>query len=284
MADPDPMEDPDAAVAKVVEFLSVRPSGDGWVGSTPDWFGPVLFGGFVLGQAVHAATRTAPEGSRMHSMHGYFLAPRVAGHDVSYEITPLRDGRSFASRQLRATQDGRAVFTMTCSFTADTEGYEYGRDLDESIPGPDELEPENEPGPWDTAEVGPTAPGPDGFMDSTHRIWLRAKRELPDDPHLHDAVVAVMTDITWTGTRPLHLEGDTQGLVSLDHAIWFHRRVRPDDWLFYDVHSLVNAGGRGLVRGTMHGPDRRLAVSVTQELRLRRYEDVPEPADGPGRT
>lgn len=277
MADPDPLADPEAVVAETVEYLSVAPDGDHWIGRTPDWFGPVVFGGFTLGQAVHAATRTAPEGSRMHSMHGYFLAPMLAGPDVSYEVVPLRDGRSFASRQLRATQDDRAVFAMTCSFTTDTEGYEYGRDLDDSIPGPDGLETETGPGPWEIAEVGPTPPGPDGVMDSTHRIWLRTVRELPDDPHLHDAIVAVMTDITWTGTRPLHLDGDTRGLVSLDHAIWFHRRSRPDDWLFYDVHSLVNAGGRGLIRGTVHGADRRLALSTAQELRLRRYEDVPEP-------
>jgi acyl-CoA thioesterase-2 len=100
---------------------------------------------------------------------------------------------------------------------------------------------------------------------------LRIAGALPDDPHLHAALVAFATDITGTGGRPLHLDGDIRGIVSIDHAVWFHRVLRADEWMFYDVQSLVNAGGRGLLRGTIHGPDGRLAVSVAQELLLRPY-------------
>jgi acyl-CoA thioesterase-2 len=92
---------------------------------------------------------------------------------------------------------------------------------------------------------------------------------LPDDPHLHAALIAFVTDITGTGGRPLHLEGDVTGMVSIDHAAWFHRPLRADEWLFYDVHSLVNTAGRGVLRGTMYGPDRCVAVSVAQEMLLR---------------
>ena len=92
---------------------------------------------------------------------------------------------------------------------------------------------------------------------------------LPDDPHLHAALIAFVTDITGTGGRPLHLEGDVTGMVSIDHAAWFHRPLRADEWLFYDVHSLVNTAGRGVLRGTMYGPDRHVAVSVAQEMLLR---------------
>lgn len=274
MTDAENQIDLDAVIAETIEFVAVVPDGDGWIGRSPDWFGPMLFGGFILGQAVHAATRTAPEGSRMHSMHGYFLAPVMAGHDVSYDVTPLRDGRTFASRQLLATQDAKPVFSLTCSFTNDGASYEYGRPLDSEVPGPEGLESEFGNGPWEIADLGPTAPDRDGVMDSTHRIWLRTARPLPDDPHLHDAIVAFMTDISFTSARPLHLDGDTRGIVSLDHSIWFHRRSRADDWLFFDIHTLVNTGGRGLIRGTMHGEDRRLTVSVTQEVLLRRYEDL----------
>ena len=105
--------------------LTVRAEGDGWIGDTPSWFGDYLFGGFVIAQAVHAATRTAPAGRRIHSLHAYFLRPVRAGPPVAYAVTPIRDGRTFASRRLEATQSGEPVLTMTCSFAADTEGYEY---------------------------------------------------------------------------------------------------------------------------------------------------------------
>ena len=92
---------------------------------------------------------------------------------------------------------------------------------------------------------------------------------LPDDPHIHAALVAFATDWTGIGGRPLHLEGDTTGMVSLDHAVWFHRPARADAWHLYDVHSLINTGGRGVLRGTIHDVDRRIAVSVAQEMLLR---------------
>ena len=267
----DAEHDIEAVVAETISFVTVHPEGDGWVGGAPDWFGERLFGGFVVGQAVHAATRAAPEGRRIHSLHGYFLRPVVAGRPVSYNIVPVRDGRSVAIRRLEATQDGAPVFTMTCSFTVDTDGYEYELALGRDAPSPDELAVETGPGPWAVAEVGPTPPEPDGTRRSTRRAWFRVNGTLPDDPHLHAALVAFATDMTGTGGRPLHLDGDIRGMVSIDHAVWFHRPLRADEWLLYDVHSLVNAGGRGLLRGTMRGLDRRLAVSVAQEMLLRPY-------------
>ena len=99
-------------------------------------------------------------------------------------------------------------------------------------------------------------------------MWFRVPAALPDDEHLHAALLGFATDWTGIGGRPLHLEGDTQGMVSVDHAVWFHRVARADDWLFYDVHSLVNAGGRGLLRGVMRDRDGRVVISVAQEMRL----------------
>jgi acyl-CoA thioesterase II len=89
------------------------------------------------------------------------------------------------------------------------------------------------------------------------------------------------TDTTGTGGRPLHLDGDVRGMISIDHAAWFHRPLRADDWHFYDVHSVVNTAGRGLLRGTMYDPDGHVAVSVAQEMLLRPYESVPEPRGRP---
>ena len=99
-------------------------------------------------------------------------------------------------------------------------------------------------------------------------MWFRIPERLPDDPHLHTALLGYATDWTGIGGRPLHLEGDIAGMVSLDHAAWFHRPARADEWLYYDVTSLVNAGGRGLLQGVMRDLDGRVVASLTQEMRL----------------
>jgi acyl-CoA thioesterase-2 len=268
------MAEPDlrSIVDETVRFVTVRPHDDGWTGDAPEWFGRHLFGGFILAQAVHAMCQTAPSGRRIHSFHAYFLRPALAGVPLVHRITELRHGRSFAIYRLESSQEGSPVFTSMCSFTADTDGYAYEMPLARDVPAPESLDTTIGPGPWAMADVGPTPPEPDGTRRSTRRAWYRVGAPLPDDPHIHTALVAFATDMTWTGGRPLHLEGDVRGLVSLDHAVWFHRPLRADEWLFYDVHSLINWGGRGVLRGTIHGPDRRLAVSVTQEMRITPFE------------
>jgi acyl-CoA thioesterase-2 len=265
----DPIAYSESAVEEALRFLTVRSEDGVLIGDTPTWFGDHLFGGFVIGQAVHAATRTAPEGRRIHSLHAYFLRAVAAGRPLSYEVVSLREGRTVATRRLEATQDGTPVLAMMCSFTADTDGYEYELRSGQDVPGPDELVVSAGPTPWVQAKIGPSPPGADGTRSSTHRMWFRVPSELRDDQHLHAALIAFATDWTGTGGRPLQLEGDVEGIVSLDHTVWFHRAVRADEWLLYDVHSLVNAGGRGVLRGTMHRADRTLVVSVAQEMRLR---------------
>jgi acyl-CoA thioesterase-2 len=257
------------ALDETITFLTVRSEGDGWVGESPEWFGEYLFGGFVMAQAVHAATRTAPDGRRIHSLHAYFLRPVRAGLPVSYRSAPLREGRTVATHSVEAVQDGATVLTMTCSFTADTDGYEYEMPIGRDAPDPEGLPIEPGPGPWLCAPVGPTPPDENGIMQSTHRIWFRVPGRLPDDADLHAALIAFATDWTGIGGRPRHLEGDTTGMVSLDHAVWFHRPIRADEWHLYDVHSLVNTGGRGVLRGAMVDVDRHIGVSVAQEMLLR---------------
>jgi acyl-CoA thioesterase-2 len=259
-----------AAVAETIEFLTVRPDGDGWIGDAPDWFGEYLFGGFVIAQAIVAATRDAPEGRRVHSMHAYFLRPVTSKGPISYRVRTLREGRTFTTRRVEAAQFDKPVLDLTCSFSSDVERDVYVYDLPAAgdIPTPFANADEGGPGPWISGRLGATPPRDDGTRESTHRMWFRIPTELPDDEHLHTALLGFATDWTDTGGRPLHLEGDIQGMISLDHAAWFHRPARADEWLFYDVHSLVNAGGRGLLRGVMRDPDGRVVVSVAQEMRL----------------
>ncbi|HLF99657.1 MAG TPA: acyl-CoA thioesterase domain-containing protein [Acidimicrobiia bacterium] len=265
----DPRSPQRSTIDEMTAALAVERVGDRWVGTPPTWFGDYLFGGFVVGQATAAAIQTAPPGRRLHSLHAYFLKPVGTHAPVEYGVDVLRAGRTFATHRLDATQDEALVFTMTFSFTADTGGYEYELPLAGDVPGPDELTVEPGPGPFVAAYLGPSEPDPDGTRASTHRAWFRVDGALPDDPAVHAAYIAFATDWTGTGGRPLHLEGDVEGMVSLDHAVWFHRPLRADAWTFFDVHSLVNTGGRGLLRGTMHDADRRLSVSVAQEMLLR---------------
>jgi acyl-CoA thioesterase-2 len=273
---PEPV-DVDAALAELVAFLTLRPNHDGgWSGDAPDWWGEYLFGGFVIAQAINAATRDAPADRRLHSMHAYFLRPIVSTAPISYRVRTLREGRAFATRRVEATQFDKPALEMTCSFTADVDADVYVYDLPGAdVPRPDAFEPEAGPGPWVAGWVGASEPRTDGTRESTHRTWFRIPTALPDDPHLHAALLGFATDWTGVGGRPLHLEGDIQGMVSLDHAAWFHRAARADDWLLYDVHSLVNAGGRGLLRGVMRDEQGRVVVSVAQEMRLTPVEQLP---------
>jgi acyl-CoA thioesterase-2 len=277
---PDRLEpiDLDTALAETIAFLTVRPDGDGgWTGDPPDWFGEYLFGGFVIAQAMIAATRDAPDGRRLHSLHAYFLRPVTSKGPLSYRVRALRDGRTFTTRRVEVSQFDNPVLDLTCSFGADLDGdvYEYDLPGASAAPAPAAFVPEPGPGPWVAGFVGPTEPRADGTRESTHRMWFKIPASLPDDEHLHAALLGFATDWTGIGGRPLHLDGDTQGMVSLDHAAWFHRPARADEWLYYDVHSLVNAGGRGLLRGVMRDVDGRVIVSVAQEMRLTPVEQLP---------
>lgn len=267
-------DESERAVADTIHRLTLRPEGDVLTGEMPtNIFGPVVFGGFVIAHGVAAATHDAPAGRRLHSLHAYFLRPVLAGKVVTHRVTQLRDGRTLSSRRIESKQEGRQVLTMTCSFANDGDSYEYQPPMPAGVPGPDEVTAEDL-GPWRCAVIGPTDPEPDGSRRSTHRMWFRTRAPLGDDPALHAAFLAFATDMTWRGARPLHLDGDTRGIVSLDHAVWFHRPLRADDWTYYDVHSVVNTSGRGLVRGAMYARDGRLCVSVAQETMLTRYEDA----------
>ena len=255
-------------LAQTVRFLTLEPSPGGWTGQPPEWPGAYLFGGFVVAQALMAASRNAPADTRIHSMHAYFLRPVRSDSRIDYLVNDVRLGRNFTTRRLQATQGDKAVLDMTCSFTSDTDGYVYDLPAPITFPSLDDGPVEPGPGPWEAVRLGPGRAPEDGIWESTHRMWCRIPGDVPDDPHLHTALLGFASDWTGVGGRPLHLDGDTQGMVSLDHAVWFHRPARVDAWLSYDVHSLVNAGGRGLLRGVMRNPDGHIVVSVAQEMLL----------------
>ena len=247
---------------------------DAWLGRTPDWYGPVVFGGIGLALTVSAACRDAPPGNRLHSLHAHCLRPLLGDQEVVFRSAPLKVGRTLTIREVTASQEGKRVITATCSFTTDTEGYVYDLSgIPDGVPMPDQLpepdDPDHDVGPWEARWLGPSELRPDGTREATHRHWFRLPRTLDDEPHLHAALLGYATDWTGIGGRPLHLDGDTTGMISLDHAAWFHRPARADDWLLQDVQSLVNAGGRGTLRGIIRDIHGRIVASMAQEMLLR---------------
>lgn len=255
----------------VLSAFRVRPEGTRLVGESPVWFGPYVFGGILLAQALNAAGGSVPEGRRARSLHAYFLRAADANVPLFYEVGRVKDGRSVSTRSVTATQNDRAVLTLLCSFAADGDGRDYELACSEDVPDPSSIEPTPGLGPWEFAFVGPTPAREDGTRDSTHRAWMRMTTALPEDLRLHDCVLAFLADLSWNGACPWDLSNppNRTTMVSVDHAMWFHRAARADDWVFYDVQSLVHVGGRGTIRGVLYGGERQIMCSIAQELQFR---------------
>ncbi len=268
--------------ALVDAVTAVRAGPSTFTAASPDfWDGDRVFGGMVVAQALSAALQTVDPSVAVHSLHGYFLRPTRPGAPVSLAVDHLRDGRSFALRQVRCEVDGKQTFTMTCSFHVPEEGDEYQMAMPDGAGDPELLAPSPTPIPFELRELGPTDQRPDGSFASTRRVWIRTSAPLPDLPGLHACLLTYLSDMTGAAFRPLSL--GVWGVhtdASLDHALWFHRPARADQWLFYDLQALVNAGGRSTVRGLLYSEDGALVLSMAQELLIRELEN-PRPETRP---
>ena len=255
----------------MLSAVSVQRRGAQLVGKSPNWYGPLVFGGILLGQALAAAADAVPAERRARSLHAYFVGPADSSAPLVYEVAPIKDGRSSQTRAVTASQGDNAVLTMLCSFAGDRAGREYELACPQDVRGPSELATQHGPGPLELAFVGPTPPRDDGTRDSTHRAWMRIPCALPADPRVHECLLAFIGDVSYNGACPWDLSRppDRSRMVSVDHAMWFHRPAAADDWLLYDVQSLVHAGGRGTIRGVLYDRDRRLVGSMAQELQFR---------------
>ena len=257
-----------------------------------------VFGGQVIGQALVAAARTVT-GRPVHSLHCYFLRPGDPTIPILYEVDRIRDGKSFATRRVVAIQHGEAIFTMAASFQIEEPG------LDHQIEMPDVLPPEKLPSEADLKEAylhnAPEAvrkywqrPRPIELrpvdlrhyisrepLEPSQFVWVRATHKLPDDPDIHRCVLAYASDMTLLDTS-LFAHGRSifdQDLqpASLDHAMWFHRPFRADEWLLYAEDSPSASGARGFTRGSLFTRDGRLVASVAQEglIRVREPDGRP---------
>jgi acyl-CoA thioesterase-2 len=266
------------SVHDLVEALTLEPKGDGRFAArgTEWWAGDRVFGGMVVAQALRAAQATVDRALPVHSLHGYFLRPVPVGAPVELAVDHVRDGRSFTTRRVTSSVGGKESFTMTCSFHTDEPGDEYQLSMP-SVPPPESVARSDVPVPFEVRDLGSTPQRADGTFLATRRVWFRTDGALPDDPTLHAAVVAYLSDMTGAAFRPLSLGSwGTHTDASLDHGLWLHRPARADEWLLYDLQSLVNSGGRSTVRGVMYTRDGRVVASMAQEL-LIRLLDAPDP-------
>ncbi len=249
-----------------------------------------VFGGQVAGQALVAATRTVPADRMVHSLHSYFIRPGDPLVPIVYMVERIRDGRSFSVRRVTAVQHGNPIFTLSASFQLDQGGIDHQRAMPQ-VPEPEELPtfaerlagyPElteimsripqafdiryvDDP-PWVQRALGPRENQP-------HRIWMKADGVLPEDPTLHVCVLTFASDLNLLDSVLIHhgmaARLDPISMASLDHAMWFHRPFRADEWFLYESSSPSASGGRGLATGRFFAHDGRLVASVTQEGMIR---------------
>ena len=253
-----------------------------------------VYGGQVIGQALVAASRTVSTDRSAHSLHGYFLRAGDTDIPILYKVDRIRDGKSFTTRRVVAVQRGQAIFTMSISFQVDEGGLNHQFDMPD-VPSPADLQTEHEirqaqskswPKEFQDSFSGSSAiqvkpiepidllnPEP---AEPVQRCWMRCGDKLPDDPRIHQCVLAYLSDwsLLDTATRPhaVSFMQDNVQVASLDHAMWFHRPFRADEWLLYDQDSPSASGARGFNRGLIYNQSGELVASTTQEGLVRIHQ------------
>ncbi|MEQ1670775.1 MAG: acyl-CoA thioesterase II [Hyphomicrobium sp.] len=253
-----------------------------------------VYGGQVLGQALAAAAATVGDDRAIHSLHGYFLLAGDPDHAIVYDVERIRDGGSFTTRRVKALQHGRAIFSMSASFHKHEDGFEHQSTMPD-VPPPEALPsaqdlisgmmahlPENMRAYWKRAHpidvriVDPSRYTSREPRPAQQSVWLKTNGRLPETPHLHQATLAYASDFTLLDTAlvahgKLLFDRDIQ-LASLDHAMWFHRPFRADDWLLYVQDSPTASGARGYCRGAIYDRSGALVASTVQEGLMRKRD------------
>ena len=263
-------------------------------GKSPDENRQRVFGGQVAGQALVAAARTVDETDRqVHSLHAYFLRPGDPGKPILYQVDRLRDGRSFTTRRVIAIQHGKVIFNLQASFHTVEPGPDHQIKGPSGVPDPETLPDFKErmapykdiigewydrPRPIDLRYVDSDPFAREGNPSLGQRVWMRADGRLPDDPVLHTCIATYASDFTLLDTTllPHGLSWNSKGvqMASLDHAMWFHRPFRADEWMLYDQYSISTSNARGLAGGSIYTASGELAVTVIQEGLIRINHDA----------
>jgi acyl-CoA thioesterase II len=279
----------EAALADLLVLLDLeRLEVNLYRGTSRDIGNPQVFGGQVLGQALMAATGTV-ENRIVHSLHAYFLRAGDFNLPIIYEVDRSRDGANFSSRRVVAIQNGQQIFHMSASFQSPEEGLEHQALMPE-VPPPESLPKRsdwtdnplvseqqrrffNRVRPFDIRPVDMEKLLQGGPKDPDLKVWFRATDPLPDGEALHRGLLAYVSDyyLLMTAMLPHGIPFPSLGMrvASIDHAMWFHRHVRVDDWLLYAMDSPSSSGARGLSRGSLFSRDGRLVASTAQEGLMR---------------
>jgi acyl-CoA thioesterase-2 len=252
-----------------------------------------IFGGQVLAQALNAAIRTVDNSRTTHSLHAYFLRPGNPEKQIIYEVDPIRDGKSFTTRNVVAKQDGVAIFSSSISFHIEEPGLSHQFDMP-AVPPPEELESDFErgirlakenPGKFEVPAALPIERKPVQTRDYLNpqpseprqQIWFRVLGSMGDALCRHQTMLAFMSDFGLLGAAllPHAYTGRSKNLhfASLDHALWFHRPFRADEHLLYCLDSPITSGARGFSRGSFYTRDGALVASTAQESLLRLHLD-----------
>ena len=283
---------PEPVVSELIELLSLERLEDKlFRGQSRDIGTKYVFGGQVLGQALSAAQATVQGGRAAHSLHAYFLRAGDIEHPIVYDVDCTRDGSSFSVRRVSAIQHGKVIFFCAASFQGQEAGVEHQLSMPE-VPQPEDIEP----APAVPAEVMATLPpkvqrwlsrrGPFEFRHVYPRdelnppkrppfqqVWFRLTEPVGDAPELHHALLAYASDFQLLGTANYphgisYYQPNVQ-MASLDHALWFHRPFRADDWLLYSIDSPSAQNSRGLARGQIFNRQGQLVASTAQEGLIR---------------
>lgn len=279
-------------VAELVDLLRLERLEDNlFRGQSRDIGTKYVFGGQVLGQALAAAQQTVDDGRHVHSLHAYFLRAGDVDHPIVYDVNRARDGKSFSVRRVTAIQHGQPIFFTSASFQEPEPGAEHQLSMPE-VPQPEDIEAVPAPSAEQLAQLPPKAQrwlsrmGPFEIRPVYPRddlrppkrppfqhVWFRLTGEVGDSPVLHQALLAYASDFHLLGTATFphgisYYQPNVQ-MASLDHAMWFHRPFRADDWLLYSLDSPSAQGARGLSRGMIYSRDGRLVASTAQEGLIR---------------
>jgi len=268
-------------------------------GQSQDLGWGIVYGGQVLGQALTAAMRTVTDDRPAHSLHAYFLRPGDVKAPIVYDVDRIRDGGSFTTRRVVSIQHGEPIFNLAVSFQKVEPGFSHQDEMPK-VPGPESLPTDQERfarygnqlpdaiKAWSLAErpiESRTVEDDDPFHPvpraPTRHVWFKARHALPDSPSLHQALLAYASDSAFitTAMKPHAATWWTRDMqvASLDHAVWFHRPARVDEWLLHVMHSPNASGARGLVFGSVYTRDGVLVASTAQEG-LTRKRTVTSPA------
>ena len=293
-------------VTELIDLLSLeRLEVNLFRGQSRDIGTKYVFGGQVLGQALSAAQATLTEARSAHSLHAYFLKAGDIAAPVVYQVDRTRDGGSFSVRRVTAIQHGGPIFFLAASFQKDEDGAEHQLSMPE-VPQPEDIEPGHavpadvmatlpdkiqrwlsKKGPFEFRHVYPRDELKPPKRPPYQQFWFRLSERVGDAPELHQALLAYASDFHLLGTATFphgisYYQPNVQ-MASLDHAMWFHRPFRADEWLLYSMDSPSAQGSRGLARGQIYDREGHLVASTSQEGLIRVVKDAAAAGHVPAR-